>query len=56
MCIRDRKILRQQFQDAGKKAGATLIPTRHTVQEVHDRIWESVNPVVEHMLQPIDGN
>ena len=51
-----QKILRQEFQDAGKKAGAVLIPTRHTVQDVHDRIWESVSPVVEHMLQPIGEN
>ena len=51
-----QKILRQKFQEAGKKAGATLIPTRQTVEEVHDRIWESVRPVVEHMLQPIGGN
>ncbi len=51
-----QKILRQEFQEAGKKAGAVLIPTRHTVQDVHDRIWESVSPVVEHMLQPIGGN
>lgn len=51
-----QKILRQKFQEAGKKADATLIPTRHTVEEVHDRIWKSVMPVVEHMLQPIGGN
>ena len=51
-----QKILRQEFQEAGKKAGAVLIPTRHTVQDVHDRIWESVSPVVEHMLQPIGEN
>jgi len=51
-----QKILRQEFQKAGKKASATLIPTRHTVEEVHDKIWDSVRPVVEHMLQPIDGN
>jgi thymidylate kinase len=50
-----QKILRQEFQKAGKKAGAALIPTRHTVEEVHDKIWDSVRPVVEHMLQPIDG-
>lgn len=48
-----QKILRQEFQDEGKKVGATLIPTRHTVEEVHDRIWKSVKPVVGHMLQPI---
>jgi len=51
-----QKILRQEFQGAGKKADATLIPTRHTVEEVHDRIWGSIMPVVEHMLQPIEGN
>ncbi len=51
-----QKILRQEFQKAGKKASAALIPTRHTVEEVHDKIWDSVRPVVEHMLQPIDGN
>jgi len=51
-----QKILRQEFQKAGKKVSATLIPTRHTVEEVHDKIWDSVRPVVEHMLQPIDGN
>lgn len=51
-----QKTLRQKFQESGKKAGATLIPTRHTVEEVHDRIWESVMPVVEHMLQPIGEN
>ena len=51
-----QKILRKEFQEAGKEKGATLIPTRHTVQEVHDRIWGSVRPVVEHMLQPIEGN
>ena len=51
-----QKILRQEFQKAGKKASATLIPTRHTVEVVHDKIWDSVRPVVEHMLQPIDGN
>jgi len=49
-----QKILRQEFQKAGKKLGATLIPTRHTVEVVHDRIWDSVRPIVEHMLQPID--
>ena len=51
-----QKILRQKFQQAGKKVGATMIPTRHTVEEVHDRIWDSVRPIVEHMLQPIGGN
>ena len=51
-----QKILRHEFQKAGKKACATLIPTRHTVEEVHDKIWDSVRPVVRHMLQPIDGN
>mgnify|MGYP001344129996 FL=1 len=51
-----QKILRQEFQKAGKKASATLIPTRNTVEVVHDKIWGSVRPVVEHMLQPIDGN
>ena len=51
-----QKILRQEFQKAGKKVSATLIPTRHTVEEVHDKIWDSVRPVVEHMLQSIDGN
>ena len=49
-----QKILRQEFQKAGKKLGATLIPTRNTVEVVHDRIWDSVRPIVEHMLQPID--
>jgi|TARA_B100000959_G_scaffold177410_1_gene185583 dTMP kinase len=51
-----QKMLRQQFQDAGKKIGATLIPTRLTVEQVHDKIWDSVNPVVEGMLQPISEN
>jgi len=51
-----QKILRHEFQKAGKKASATLIPTRNTVEEVHDKIWDSVRPVVRHMLQPIDGN
>ena len=49
-----QKILRQEFQKAGKKLGATLIPTRNTVEVVHDRIWDSVRTIVEHMLQPID--
>lgn len=51
-----QKILRQEFQEAGRKRGATMIPTRHTVQEVHDRIWSTVEPVVEEMLQPIGDN
>ena len=51
-----QKILRQEFQEAGRKRGATMIPTRHTVQEVHDRIWSTVEPVVEAMLQPIGDN
>ena len=51
-----QKILRQEFQEAGRKRGATMIPTRHTVQEVHDRIWSAVEPVVEGMLQPIGDN
>jgi len=51
-----QKILRNKFQEEGKKVGATMIPTRHTVEDVHDKIWESVEPVVEHMLQPIGDN
>lgn len=49
-----QRMLRQKFQAAGQKAGATLIPTRLTVEQVHDKIWESVHPVVEGMLQPIE--
>jgi len=51
-----QKMLRQLFQEEGKKIDATLIPTRLTVEQVHDRIWDSVSHVVEGMLQPIDGN
>ena len=51
-----QKSLRQAFQAEGKKLGATLIPTRLTVEQVHDKIWNAVEPVVEEMLQPIaDG-
>ncbi|MDP7002991.1 MAG: hypothetical protein QF911_05450 [Candidatus Thalassarchaeaceae archaeon] len=52
-----QRMLRQAFQSEGQKAGATLIPTRLTVERVHDKIWESVSPVVAEMLQPIgDSN
>jgi hypothetical protein len=47
-------MMRQEFQAAGSKVGATLIPTRLTVEQVHDKIWESVQPVVSEMLQPIE--
>jgi len=51
-----QKTLRQAFQTEGKKLGATLIPTRLTVEQVHDKIWNAVESVVEEMLQPItDG-
>ena len=53
--LRYQKTMRQAFQAAGGKAGATLIPTRLTVEQVHDKIWESVRPVVSEMLQPIEG-
>jgi hypothetical protein len=49
-----QKMMRQEFQAAGNKVGATLIPTRLTVEQVHDKIWESVQPVVGEMLQPIE--
>jgi dTMP kinase len=48
-----QKTMRQAFQAAGAKVDATLIPTRLTVEQVHDKIWESVHPVVNEMLQPI---
>ena len=48
-----QKTMRQAFQTAGVKAGATLIPTRLTVEQVHDKIWGSVHSVVSDMIQPI---
>ena len=51
-----QKMLRQSFQSEGKKLGATLIPTRLTVEQVHDKIWKAVEVVVKDMLKPIVGN
>ena len=48
-----QKMLRKSFLAEGEKIGATMVPTKHDVDVVHDEIWNAILPVVERIIQPI---
>ena len=52
--LKYQKLLRDEFTKAGKEIGATLIPTRDSVEIVHNKIWESLQPIVGNLIQPIN--
>ena len=50
------KLLRDEFTKAGKEIDATLIPTRDSVEIVHNKIWKSLQPIVGDLIQPINDS
>lgn len=54
--LKYQKLLRDEFTKAGKEIDATLIPTRDSVEIVHNKIWESLQPIVGDLIQPINDS
>jgi|TARA_B110000914_G_C15511734_1_gene471204 dTMP kinase len=53
--LKYQKLLRQEFEIVGEESGAVLIPTRGTVENVHDKIWKQIQPIIGKLIQPINN-
>lgn len=49
-----QKLMRNEFEIMGSELGAIMIPTRGTVETVHDDIWNQIQPIIGNLCQPIN--
>ena len=49
-----QKIIRNKFLEEGEKIGATMVPTKYGAEEIHNKIWDSIQPAVSDIIQPIE--
>ncbi len=49
-----QKLMRNEFEIMGSELGAIMIPTRGTVETVHDDIWNQIQPIIGDLCQPIN--
>jgi dTMP kinase len=51
-----QKLLRKEFENSAEELGAILIPTRDTVESVHNKIWSNIQPIIGDLIQPINNS
>lgn len=52
--LKYQKLIRHEFENMGKELDAIMIPTRGTVENVHDKIWDKIQPIIGDLVQPIN--